>query len=811
MTVSKTLGRVSFFVLLGGALLLRLQNWHPFLVVDEDTILTMVWGLHSNPLPHGMPLPLPGYPPLFIYFNFLLSLLYREVLLFLGVFSSSAEFLASSAARDFTLKAGQVLVAVLGTLHVAVIWKIGREFFNRQVAWLAALLIAFHPHLVLNGHIFKSDVPLALLFSLLLLFSLRFHKTLGSGDFYWAAFLTGMTAACKYNGAVEVFLLPFLLWLNRKELPAKKWRKLLLLSPLFGLLGFITFAPNWAVHPLDSFRAAYRYAIFHFQEFTFYDQVSSTYGRYLADLWQTFGPLFLLFFLTGLLVAILRRKKEEITIVFSILLYFIVQGRSVFYGSRIILPILGAIALITAKGACQDLFSQLKNRLWQRAFLIVVFAGTLFFVLGNLRNSISLFNLWKTTSVIEEASSFRNDHISLALPFGREAFTPRREGDRGYWDILGVPDDRFFQGPHALPFLSTGILADHLMNNSANTFLKERLRFRLREYRPFHTVSKPRFGPWDGNIVFWYRPHPRLRDIHPNRERISLPHLFRPQKGSTLFFPLQSYEKDPGFFSLPGVFFGKWILSPKPLENISVTLFSPEGEVTAKVKVNGREILITSSRNAAEYIFSKPAPLPSQRSPLYRIEVRLPEAHSEAFLLIQEQSSVPASKIFRLSSPLEHDPPELFSAETPPGWVKELYRRTGIDVQLLSMTQEVLLWANTECALGPFVSEWMIIPRGIYRFEMEVEPLLAGVAASDPPPLAARLFNSKGFATRALTWEKKVGNRYAAFFENPDERIFLRVQSDDVRQQNLLIRSIRLHPDYLGSFRRGLVLASPGK
>ena len=71
-------------------------------------------------------MPLPGYPPLFIYLNFLLSLVYREVFLFLGVFSTSAEFLASPAARNLTLKAGQFLVAVLGTVQVAVIWKIGR-------------------------------------------------------------------------------------------------------------------------------------------------------------------------------------------------------------------------------------------------------------------------------------------------------------------------------------------------------------------------------------------------------------------------------------------------------------------------------------------------------------------------------------------------------------------------------------------------------------------------------------------------------------------------------------------------------------
>jgi hypothetical protein len=805
MGISNTFRRLSLPMLLAVALLIRLQSWHPFLVVDEDTILTMVWGLHLNPLPPGMPPPLPGYPPFFIYLNFLLSLLYREVLLFLGVFSSSGEFLASSSARLLTLKAGQILVAILGTLHVAVVWKIGREFFDQRVAWLAALLIAFHPHLVLNGHIFKSDVPMALLFSLLLLFSLRFLRTLRTEEFLAASFLAGLTAACKYNGAIEALLLPFLIWMSRKELARGRWRKLLFLSPFFGLLGFLAGAPNWAVHPAESFRAAYRYAVFHFQEFTFYDQVSSTYGRYVVDLWQTLGPLFLLLFVLGLIFTFLRRKKEEMTIVLSLLLYFLIQGRSVFYGSRIILPILGAVALIAAKGAFRDLYSFLKSHSWQRLFSIVIFAAALFFSLGNIRDSLSLFNLWKTSSTLEEAMAFRKDHIPPAFPFGREAFTPRKAGDRGYWDIFGIPDPRLFQGAKALPFLTTGILADHLLNNSPNKNLKENLRFRLQEYRVFHRISKPRFSPWDGDILFWYRPHPRLRAIHHGRESISLPRLFRPQGGTTLFYPLQPYEKDPGFFALEGVFFGKWILSSRLLGDISVTLFCPEGEIEAKLKVNGRETILRASSGTAESIFSAPGPLPFQKSPLYRIEAQLPEKHPPAFLLVQERSSVSASGTFLLASPLAVNSPAPFSTEMPPGWVREFYRRTGIDIPLLSMTQEVIIWDNPQRSLLPFASAWTVLSRGVYRWEMEAEALAEKVPESDPPPFEIDFFRNNRLETRTLAWEKIAQGRYTVLMENPEERIFLRVKSGDFRKQNILLRCLSIRPDYLQSLRQGMI------
>lgn len=805
MKISGSLRRLPFLLLMAVALLLRLQNWHPFLVVDEDTILTMVWGLHLDPLPAGMPLPLPGYPPFFIYLNYLLSLLYREALIFLGVFSSAAEFFASPVARNFTLKAGQFLVAVMGTCHVAVIWTIGKEFFDRRVAWLAALLLAFHPHLVLNGHIFKSDVPLALLFSLLLLFSLRFLKTLSHKEFFAASFLAGMATACKYNGAVEALILPFLLWVCRKDLAQGRWRRLLLLSPLFGLLGFLVFAPNWAAHPLASLKAAYRYAVFHFQEFTFYDQVSSTYGRYVTDLWQTIGPLFLFFFLAGLVFVVLERKKEEVVIAFSIFLYFVVQGRSVFFGSRIILPILGAVALLAATGAFRHLAALFKSPAWRRTFTLVIFFATVVFALSNTKNSLSLFNLWKSASTLEEAASFRNEHIPARFPFGRENFTPVRAGDRGYWDILGIPDDNLFQGPKALPFLTTGILTDHLLNGSANRDLKERLNFRLREYRVFHRISKPRFGPWDGDVLFWYRPHPRLRAIHHGHETVFLPRLFRSNGISTLFYPLQPYEKDPGFFQLFEPFFAKWILSSQPLTGVSTVLFCPSGKVTARVKVNGHETVLNVANGTAQSDFPLPVPLARQRTPLYRIEVILPETHPAVFLLLRTKPATSAKETLGLTNSLENDPPAAFSGATPPGWVREFYRKTGVDLSLLTLTQGNTIWENRQRSLLPFSSEWMALARGVYRWEIEVEKLLTASVAGDPPPLAINVFSKDRFTTEALAWEKITDGRYVVFFEILEENTFLKADSGDFRKKGLLLLSLSIRPDYFRSIRQGLV------
>ncbi len=796
--------RIELPFLLFLALLVRLQGWFPFDVVDERNILSMIWGLHLDPLPPGMPQPLPGYPPLFIYLNFFLSLLYRELLIFLGVFASAGEYFSSPLAQSFVLKAGQVLVALLGTWHVAVVWKIGRESFGRMTAWLAAMIVAFHPHLIFNGHIFKSDVPLALGFALLLLFALRFLRDLKDKDFVAACFIAGLTTACKFNGAVEVLLIPWIIWGARGKLtPRRRWR-LLLLSPFIGLAGFLAGAPNWAVHPLKCFQTAFRYAVIHFQEFVFYDPVSSTYGRYAVDLWRTLGPLFAGLFLLGVVFAFRRRKEAEMTIVLSLLLYFLVQGASVFYGTRIILPLYGGVALIIGKAAFEDLLPLLKRSPARRIFSIAVFSAAAFLSLANIRDSVSLFNLWKTTSTWGESLIFRIEHIPPAYPFGREIFTPGLWGDVGGYDMFSMSAGRF-RGRKALPFLSTGLLTDYVLNFSKNEALRAKLNSRLKEYRVFHRISKPRFSPWDGDILLWYRPHPRILASVPGRKIIPLPRLFSSHLRTTLFFPLQPYEKDPGFFLLEGEFFGQWILSSKPMGILSVTVFCPDGDVDAEVEINGRKRSLRASRGAAEISFASPAPLALQRSPLYRLEVSLARNHSKAFLLVEERPGALSSLLPLIPSPLEGDPPIPFSPEAPPEWVVEFFRRTGIDLSLLSLTQEVILRDNPERSLLPFESEWTVLSRGVFRWEMEIEILSEGIPVGDPPALEIDTFRGDRFETRSLAWEKFDDGRYRVLLENPEERTFVRVKTGDLRSRNLLLRTLRLRPDFRRSLLRGMI------
>jgi hypothetical protein len=229
------------------------------------------------------------------------------------------------------------------------------------------------------------------------------------------------------------------------------------------------------------------------------------------------------------------------------------------------------------------------------------------------------------------------------------------------------------------------------------------------------------------------------------------------------------------------------------------------------VRINGRKISLKASRGIAESIFPAPPPLSFQKSSSYRIEAVLPQKHPAAFLLLQEIPAVPPSGPFAVSSHLEGDPPSVFSPVTPPGWAREFYRQTGIDLSLLSLTQEVLFWDNAERSLLPFASEWTVLARGVYRWEMETEPLLNAVPTGSPPDFEIVCFRGQRLQTQTLSWQKVSAGRYAVFFENPEKIFFLRVKTGDFQKQNLLLRRILLRPDYLRSLRQGMVFRVPSQ
>ena len=307
--VRKKIGILFLFALLALAFLLRVQQWENFVGPDENTNIETIMPLHDNPFPASWQ-PYPGYPPFFFYINFLISWLFQKLLLFLGVIRFASEFVHTDAGRLLMLKTGRLLSAVWGTLLVYVVFRTGRDFFNRRTAWAAAMLAAVTPFMVLNSHIFKPDVLLALLMMTSLYFALAHLDGRKISDFFWASFFLGLAVVTKYNSAVQVLVLTVLLLLIRKETGWKRICFRILPAGFGGLAaGIAVGAPNWVVHPVSGIRDAVAFVFYYFDKTTFYDPGAPSYLRYGADFIRSFGwPLFVVFLL-GIVFSLAREEN----------------------------------------------------------------------------------------------------------------------------------------------------------------------------------------------------------------------------------------------------------------------------------------------------------------------------------------------------------------------------------------------------------------------------------------------------------------------------------------------------------------------
>ena len=574
-------------LLLAVSFLLRVQGWGRFLVPDEDTIAEMTWSLHNDPLPIGMP-PLPGYPPFFMYLNFLLSLIYQKLLLFLGFIHFDSEFLLSDFGRLFTMKAGRLISAFFGTSLVYMTYRIGKDYYRESVGFLAALLVAANPFMILNSHIFKSDIPLSLLLAIGLFLLLKFLRTFEIRFIFWASFFEGLAMAAKYNGVIQVLAIGVALGLGWKGTPIAARKKAFFSVAAGGLLGFAAGAPNWLFHPVGSAQAAYRYAVSQYSGFAFYEKPLPSYLLYAKDFLESFGWIFLVFFALGIALALIRKNKYDLLILAYLAIYYLVQGKSNFYANRMLLPLLAAAAVLIAKTLLFDIPRLLADRAKAGPpFYFLVWGWALLFSGGLMVQSLRAFHLLRTTSSLDAAFFYRIEHIPPGFRFGREMFTPKFAKDQGKWDLTDVAFQRF-RGKNSLQFLSTGLLSQYILTKTGNQRVKTRLTNRLKTFRPFHRIHKKPFSPWDDDVTFWYQLRPDLASIPTEKKAVDLPRLYiREEKNTTVFLPLQPYEKNPCHGTAGEGFFGKWLYSRVKIERLKFRFFGEKAPLEITVTVNG--------------------------------------------------------------------------------------------------------------------------------------------------------------------------------------------------------------------------------
>jgi 4-amino-4-deoxy-L-arabinose transferase-like glycosyltransferase len=138
-----------------------------------------------------------NYPTLVIYFQAGVDIL-RFLFGAIGGEWASLDGFSIGAVYE----AGRFAAALVGVAGVWLTYKLGVELGSRQVALLAAALMAVRPMHVRESHFVLTDVPMTALMTLAMWLMLRAARLSTIRAYAWAGAACGLAAAAKYTGGV---------------------------------------------------------------------------------------------------------------------------------------------------------------------------------------------------------------------------------------------------------------------------------------------------------------------------------------------------------------------------------------------------------------------------------------------------------------------------------------------------------------------------------------------------------------------------------------------------------------------------------
>ncbi len=303
-------------------------------------------------------------PPFTIYFFFILQGIYFIVGKFLGVFNTASDF-ALAFIRDpsAVYLLGRFFIGIIfGTATVWALWWGAKRFFNEKIAFWAAFFLAILPFHVQHSHYIYADIPLTFAVTLIFFVLLAMSENPSWISYIRFGLLMGWAASIKYTALyfVPVILVAHGVAHRKDSLKGQSFLKLIL-SGICCVLVFLLFAPfsilDWKHFLQQIFHQGGAEGFVGWTHHAIYSIVGGS------------GIFFSALSILGLFIlARCSRKKMIIACAFIFLYYFV----NVYFSQRFaryMLPIMPALALLSAI-ALQELSQFFKKRRLLGIFII---------------------------------------------------------------------------------------------------------------------------------------------------------------------------------------------------------------------------------------------------------------------------------------------------------------------------------------------------------------------------------------------------------------------------------------------------------
>lgn len=226
----------------------------------------------------------------------------------------------------------RILVALLGTLAVALTWWLGRRAYGTGAGLVAATFVAVETTGVAYSHMAVTDIPLTagVAGSLALMVAGRIEL---------AGLVAGLATSAKYPG---VFLVVPLVVAG-----FGRWRRLAV-GLLLGAAGFLAGSPYVAVHPGQAWQEATRVQRLAREGWLGFEDDSFALFAFSGRFWHTAGPAILVVGI-GLVAALFSRRRTDLILASFVVAYAIDLLTLRAHFDRYLLPLVPAAAVLAGR------------------------------------------------------------------------------------------------------------------------------------------------------------------------------------------------------------------------------------------------------------------------------------------------------------------------------------------------------------------------------------------------------------------------------------------------------------------------------
>lgn len=310
------------------------------------------------------------YPGLYFYFLFSVYGLYFVSGKLVGLFENVVDFAAEYFLNPTGLfLIGRMTSVLFGVAAVALVFAIGRRFFNPKAGWLAALLLALsYTHADLS-HWILPEPALTFMSALALFLIFKYLDYPSFKNLIVAGLLSGLAISIKYNAGFVVVPLIVAIFLSSSESFFNKSKRVLI--GLGGVVtGFLLGSPYWLLK-FNSYWQTLRYTFTHMKS-GMVGHMSSI--PLIWPLWHlVFNEWTVGFILVaGFIYLFWQRSAKSLLLLVFILPTLLIVGLWQRTGLHYLMPIYPAMGLAGAL-FLQDILEQIPKFFIQLCILLILF------------------------------------------------------------------------------------------------------------------------------------------------------------------------------------------------------------------------------------------------------------------------------------------------------------------------------------------------------------------------------------------------------------------------------------------------------